>query len=139
MHYPGAGEAFGEVDGYVEEHRNLYEDAWALFTSALGLQLASWFIVSKVLKSQINNYFTSGLGDSASVGYSSMYTLEKGLRSLDPYASNLPWFEREVEDDKRTFPFFYRNILDCVRYLLDRKSTRLNSSHSSESRMPSSA
>lgn len=118
MHYPGAGEAIAEVEGYVEEHRNLCGDAWAPFTSAQGFQLASWFIESKVSKSQINDYFSSGLGNSASVGYSSMYTLEKRLQSLDPYGSYLRWFEGQVEDDKRTFPFFYRNILDCVRYLL---------------------
>ena len=53
MHYPGAWEAIVEVEGYVEEHRNLCEDAWAPFTSAQGFQLASWFIESKVSKSQI--------------------------------------------------------------------------------------
>jgi len=117
-HYPGAGEAIGEVEAYVEEHRNLCEDAWAPFTSAQGFQLASWFLESKVSKSQINDYFSSGLGNSTSVGYSSMYTLEKLLRSLDPYGSYLRWFEGQVENDKRALPFFYRNILDCVRYLL---------------------
>ena len=76
------------------------------------------FIESKVSKSQINDYFSSGLGNSASVGYSSIYTLEKHLRSLDPDRSYLRWFKGKVEDDKKTFPFFYRNILDCVRYLL---------------------
>ena len=115
---PGAGEDIGEVEGYVEDYCNLCEDAWAPFTSARGFQLASWFIESKVSKSQINHYFSSGLGNSESVGYSSMYTLEKYLRSLDPYGSYLRWFEGPVEDSKKRFPFFYRNILDCMRYLL---------------------
>ena len=47
-----------------------------------------------------------------------MHTLENHLRSLDPYSPYLQWFEGQVEDSKRTLPFFYRNVLDCVRYLL---------------------
>ena len=118
LDYPGTNKASGEVAGYVEEHCNLCEDACAPFTSARGFELASWFIESKVSKSQINDYFSSGLGNSASVGYSSMYMLEKHLQSLDPYSSYVWWFEGQVEDDKRTFPFLYCNILGCVRYLL---------------------
>ena len=30
-------------------------------------------------------------------------------------------------------------VLSCILYLIDRKSTRLNSSHNNQSRMPSSA
>lgn len=117
-HYPGAGEPIGDVEGYEEELRNLCENAWAPFTNAQGFKLASWFIESKVPKSRINNYFSSGLGNPASVGYSSMYTLENHLQSLDPFGLYLQWLEGQVEDGMRTLPFFYRNILDCVRYLL---------------------
>jgi hypothetical protein len=118
MDYPGAGEAIGDVNGFEQEHRDLCEDPWAPFASAHGFKLASWFIQSKVPKSRINEYFSSGLGNSASVGYSSMHTLENHLRSFDPYSLYLQWFEGQVDDGRRTLPFFYRNILDCVRYLL---------------------
>jgi hypothetical protein len=117
-HYPRAGEAIGDVDGFQQENSNLCEDPWAPFSCAQGFKLASWFIQSKVPKSRINEYFSSGLGSSALVGYSSMHTLENHLRSLDPHSSYLQWFEGQVEDSKRTLPFFYRNVLDCVRYLL---------------------
>ena len=49
------------------------------------------------------------------------------------YGSNL-----ESQDD----PYFKRNADECTRLKIpfgDRKSTRLNSSHASKSRMPSSA
>ena len=117
-HYPRAGEAIGDVDGFEQEHSKLCEDPWAPFSSAHGFKLASWFIQGKVPKSRINEYFSSGLGNSTLVGYSSMHTLENHLRSLDPYSPYLQWFEGQVEDSKRTLPFFYRNVLDCVRYLL---------------------
>ena len=47
-----------------------------------------------------------------------MHTLENHLRHFDPYAPYLQWFEGHVEDGQRTLPFFHRDILDCVRYLL---------------------
>jgi len=46
-----------------------------------------------------------------------MYTLEN-LPSLDLHSSYLQWFEEQVEDGKRTLRLFYRNVLDCVTYLL---------------------
>ena len=66
----------------------------------------------------MNEYFSSGLFSSALGGYRFMHTLENHLRSLDPDSSYLQWFEGQVEDSKRTLPFFYRNLLDWVRYLL---------------------
>ena len=89
LDYPGAGEGIGEAKGYVEEHCNLCEDAWALFTCVRGFELSSWFIESKVSKSKINDYVSSGFSDLVSVGYSSIYTVENHLRSLDLYGSYL--------------------------------------------------
>jgi len=47
-----------------------------------------------------------------------MHMLENHLRLLNPYSQYRQWFEGQVEDGQRTLPFFYRNILGCVRYLL---------------------
>ena len=117
-HYPRAGEAIEDVDGFAQENSNLGEDPCAPFTCAPGFKLASCFIQSNVPRSQINEYFSSGLASSALVSYSSMHTLENPLQSLHPHSSYLQWFEGQVEDSKRTPPFFYCNVLDCVRYLL---------------------
>jgi len=40
------------------------------------------------------------------------------LRHLDPYSPYRQWLEGYAQDGQRTLPFFYRNVLDCVRYLL---------------------
>ena len=117
-HYEGSGETVPDVNGFDQACDNLTEDPWSPFTSAHGFKLASWFIQSKVSKSQINEYFTNGLGNSALVGYNSKHTLENYLRILDPYSAYLQWFEEQVEDGCRNVPFFYRNLLNCVRYLL---------------------
>jgi len=117
-HFPGAGEAIGDLNGCEPEISNLCDDPWAPFRRGQGFRLASWLFESKVPKSRINEYFPSGLGNSESGGYGSMHTLEKHLREFDPYSQYLQWFEGSVEDGKRTLLFFYPNVRECVRYLL---------------------
>ena len=117
-HYEGSGEAVGDINGFEQECDILSKVPWAPFTSAHGFKLASLFIQNKVSKSQINEYFKNRLSNSSLAGYNSMYTLENYLRILDPYSAYLQWFEGQVEDGSRTVLFFYRNVLDCVRYLL---------------------
>ena len=118
IHYEGAGQVIGDVDGFEHEYSNLCDDPWAPFNSEQGFKLASWFIEGKVSKSRIHQYFSSGLGDAESVEYSSMHTLENHRQLLDPSSQYLQWFKGQVEDGERTLPFFYRNVLGCVRYLL---------------------
>ena len=47
-----------------------------------------------------------------------MHTLENLLQALDPHSAYLQWNEGHVDDGKRTLPFFYRNVLDRLIYLL---------------------
>jgi len=122
--YPGAGEAIGEVKEFKEECRYLCENPWAPLGSAQGFKLASWFIESKVSKTRINDYLSNGIGNWISVGYSSMHWLENLLRHSHRYSPYLQWLEGHVEDGQRTLPFFYRNVLDCVRYLLGQVAYR---------------
>ena len=116
--HSGAGEAIGDVKYYMEESRDWCKNPWAPFASAQGFKPASWFIESKLSKTWINDYFSNTIGNSTSVDYSSMHTLENLLQHLDPYSPCVPWLEGHVEEGQRTLPFFYRNVLDCVRYLL---------------------
>jgi len=106
------------VKEYKEECRGLCENPWAQFASAQGFKLAYWFIESKVSKTGINDYFSNDIGNSTSVTYHSMHTLEKLPRHLDSYSPYLQWLKRHVEDGQRTLPCFYWNVLDCMRYLL---------------------
>jgi len=74
IHYKGAGQVIGDVDGLAHENSNLRDDPWAPFNSEQGFKLASWFIAGKVSKTRVNQYFSSGLGDAESVGYSAPST-----------------------------------------------------------------
>jgi len=126
IHYEGAGQVIGDINRFAHEYSNLCHDPWGPFNSEQGLKLASWFIEERLSKSRITHYFSSGLGDAESVGYSSMHTLENHLRLLDPYCQYLQWFEGQVEDGQRTLPLFYRNVLGCIRYLLRQIAYRDN-------------
>jgi len=118
MLYEGAYESIGAVKCLEQEKSNLCQHPWSPFSSAHGFKLASWFIEGKVPKSRINEYFSSGLGNASSARYSSIHTLENLLQALDPHSAYLQWNEGQVDDGKRTLPFFYRMVLDCVIYLL---------------------
>jgi len=112
----GAGESIGDVKGFEQEQSNLCQHVWSPFSSAHRFKHASWFIEGKVPKSRMNEYISSGLGSASSAGYSFMHTLENLLEALDPHSAYLQWNEGQVDDGKRTLPFIYRNVLDCVRY-----------------------
>jgi len=47
-----------------------------------------------------------------------MHTWGYLLRHLDPYSPYLQWLEGHVKKCQTTLPFFYQNVLDCLRYLL---------------------
>jgi len=54
-HFPGAGEAIGNLNGFEQEISKLCDNLWAPFPSGQGFRLASGLLESKVPKSQIKN------------------------------------------------------------------------------------
>ena len=67
---------------------------------------------------------------------------EQVLQWRRSYDTKPPKGESLKDTFKRTVPFYKKNVeadLKEGKSVLDRKSTRLNSSHSDRSRMPSSA
>ena len=116
--YQEAG--FSEIDvaGYNGFIHGLIDNPWSPFSTEHDFKLATWFIQSKVPKSRIDEYFASGLDVTRSASFKSAYTLEKHLKNLDPLGKFLEWTEGIVEDGNHTICFFYRNIIDCVRYLI---------------------
>ena len=113
-----AGEAIGDFRNYIKDRTNLCKEQWAAFSCAEAFKLVSWFIERKVSKIPIIQYFSSGIGNSILDGSSSMHTLENHLWHLDRYSQYLQWCEGHVEDGQSQLPFFYRDILDCFKYLV---------------------
>jgi len=72
---PGAGRPLGEVAGHTELNKAMTNNPWRPFSSEDEFNLASWFVRSKVAKSQIEAYFAQGLGGTDSRSFRSAYTL----------------------------------------------------------------
>jgi len=115
---PGAGRPLGEVAGYTELNKAMTDDPWSPFSSEDDFNPASWFVWSKVAKSLIDAYFAQGLAGTDSRSFRSAYTLRQHLDVLDPIREYLVWAEASIDDGQHATTFYYRNIIDCVRYLI---------------------
>jgi len=81
---PGAGRPVGEVAGYTELNKAMTDDPWSPFSSENDFNLTSWFVRSKVTKSQIDAYFAEGLGGTDSRSFRSAYTFISKSTHLPP-------------------------------------------------------
>jgi len=115
---PGAGRPLGEVAGYTELNKAMTEDPWRPFSSENDFNLVSWFVRSKVAKSQIDAYFAEGLGGTNSRSFRSAYTVRQPLDILDPFHECLVWAEASIDDGQHATTFYYRTTIDCVCYLI---------------------
>jgi len=114
----GACRPLGEVAGYTELNKAMTHDPWSPFSSENDFNLVSWFVLSKVAKSQIDAYFADGLGRTDSTSFRSAYTLRQHLDIVDPFREYLVWAEATIDDCRHATTCYYRNIIDCVRYLI---------------------
>jgi len=114
---PGAGRPLGEVAGHTELNMAMTDDPWSPFSSEDNFNFASWFVRSKVAKLQIDAYFAQGLGGTDSSSFQSAYTLRQYLDVLDPFREYLVLAEASIDDGRHATTFYYRYIIDCVRYL----------------------
>jgi len=102
----GAGRPRGEVAGYTELHKAMTDDPWRRFSSEKDFNLASWFVLRKVTKSQIYAYFAEGLGRTDSRSFWSAYTLRQHLDILDPFREYLVWADASIEDGRHATTFY---------------------------------
>jgi len=94
------------------------DDHWNPFSSEANINLASWFFRNKVGKLQIDAYFAEGLGGTVSRSFGATYTKRHHLHALDPFCDYLLWTEPEINDGRHVTAFYYRNIIDCLCYLI---------------------
>jgi len=120
----GTGRALTDVAGYTELNRAITDDTWKLFSSEDHPNLASWLVRSKVAKLQIDEYFAEGLGGTDSRSFGSPYTMRQYPKVLDPFGEYSAWKEAIINDGRHAATFHYRNIIDCVRYLIRKVAYR---------------
>jgi len=104
---PGAGRPLSEVAGYKELNKAMTDDPWSPFSSEKDFNLASWFVRSKVAKSQIDAYFAEGLDGTDSRSFRFAYTMRQHLDILDPFHEYLVWAEASIDDGRHARTFYY--------------------------------
>jgi len=122
--YEGAGCPLRSAGSERRLEEGLLDDPWYPFRTLGDFKLARWFIMSKVPRSRIDEYFASGLSASSTPCFRSAYKLDQYINGLDPYQDLLEWNEATFEHDGRSSVFFYRNIVHCVEYLLAQPAYR---------------
>ena len=115
---PGAGRPLGEVAGYTQLNKAMTIDPWSPSLSENDFNLASWYVRSKVAKSQMDAYFAERLGGTDSRLFRSAYTFRQYLDILDPFREYLVWAEASIDNGRHATTFYNGNIIDCVRYVI---------------------
>jgi len=114
----GASRALSDVAYYMKLNRAMTDDPWNTFSSEDDFDLPSWLVRSKIAKLQMDAYFAEGLGGTDSRSFRSAYTRRQHLDVLDPFGEYLVWTEDIIDDSRHAATFYYRNIINCVRYLI---------------------
>lgn len=86
--------------------------------------LARFFIDIKIPLTRINEFFSSIVPpQTLGVSYGSAYTLRNQLAVMEAAAGNAPWIEGHVNYTiTGRQSFFYRDIIECIAYLLKQKA-----------------
>lgn len=113
----GAGQPCGPADKPMATMQRLLENPWHPFTSAQDFTLARWFIQSSIAKTHINSYFALPIHDDTQpASFASAYQLDAQLSEMK---EKLPeWIESRISDGNVKQPFYHRNPIECVKYLL---------------------
>ena len=122
--YKNAGRPLRDVDPNLRFEVELLDDPWHPFHTVDDFKLAKWFITSKVPRSRIDQYFHAGLSSSPTPCFRSAYKLDQYIYGLDPYQNLLAWNEGTLKHDDRSSVFFYRDVVNCVEYLLAQPAYR---------------
>jgi hypothetical protein len=122
--YDNAGRSLRDVPSNQRYETSLLAEPWRPFLTLDDFKLANWFVTSKVPRSRIDEYFAIGLSKSASPCFKSAYTLDQYIAALDPYQHFLEWKEGTYTHDGHASTFFYRDMVQCVEYLLSQPAYR---------------
>ena len=122
--YDNAGRLLFDVPSNQTYEKGLLMEPWCPFHTLDDFKLANWIITSKVPRTRIDEYFAIGLSKSASPCFKSAYKLNQYIGALDPYQHLLEWKEGAYTHDGHSSTFFYRDMVQCVEYLLSQPAYR---------------
>ena len=121
--YECSGQSYGCVLGEEEHMHDLLRNPWSPFRNASEFKLARFFVEANIPWEQIDKFMKASLAPP-NVYFTSGYTLRSLLNSMDNSLGPESWKQGEVTFSNSTgrVPFFFRDPVDCVKYLIRQKA-----------------
>jgi hypothetical protein len=120
-YYEFSGQSYGSVVGEEERIRDLLRNPWYPFRNASEFKLARFFVEANIPWEQIDSFMKASLAPP-DVYFSSAYTLRKLLDKMDNSLGPESWNQGDVIFSGTKVPFYFRNPIDCVKYLIRQKA-----------------
>ena len=115
--YNDSGKTNGKVPGKEKSIRNILENPWSPFRNATEFKLARFFVNANVSWENIETFMKASLAPPE-VHFTSSFVLRALLNSMDNSLGPETWKAADVTLSGANVPFFYRNPLACVEYLM---------------------
>ena len=129
--YQNSGTSYGSVSGEVDRIRDLIQNPWKPFRNVSEFKLARFFVEANVPWEQIENFMKASLAPS-DVQFTSAFTLRALLNNMDNSLGPESWKKGEVTFSGTEVPFYYRDPVDCVKYLIRQRAYRSDLVYSPE-------
>lgn len=118
--YPGAARPIRDIPLKFSD-KTTPQNPWHPFASAEDFEMAKWFLDGDVPNRKIDDYFRGSMGRTSMYSFSSAHTLFQSIDRMDQCLGWGSWKTGTVQLWSGTEPYFYRDPVDIVRYLLRQK------------------
>jgi hypothetical protein len=129
--YELSGRSYGCVEGEEERIRSLLRNPWYPFRNASEFKLARFFVEANIPWEQIDNFMKASLAP-AEVYFTSAYSFRALLSNMDNSLGPESWKQGDVTFSGTKVPFYFRDPVDCVKYLIRQKAYQLDLVYSPE-------
>ena len=121
--YENSGRPTGSVQGEEDQIRDLLRNPWFPFRNASEFKLARFFVEANIPWERIEGFLKARLAPPE-VSFTSAFTLRALLNNMDNCLGPQSWQQGEVAFSETKVPFYYRDPVDCVKYLLRQQAYR---------------
>ena len=129
--YKNSGRSYGNILGEEESIRDLLQNPWSPFRNASEFKLARFFVEANVSWDNIENFMKALLA-SPEVQFTSSFTLHTLLNNMDNSLGPESWNQASVNLSGMDVPFYYRDPVDCVKYLIRQRAYQSDMVYSPE-------
>lgn len=121
--YEGSGNSHESFQNEEESIQNLVRSPWYPFRNASEFKLARFFVETNVPWERIESFMKASLAPP-DVHFTSAFTLRALLNNMDDSLGPESWRQGEVILSGTKTPFYYRDPVDCIKYLIRQRAYR---------------